>query len=747
MRTSESHAAGSASSPGPHHDISSHGFELSAKLKTKLEKLAEWRIHPSSIEFQKDAPEFHGSYATVSRALFVVPSDGEDGTDRPADTKEGVVGLHVLKGKSSSGDAESGGNSNPERRKEGSRRRITMKLRSMGRGLMVGLLGYWRTRPSSSSSSKVAYKTVAVKKMKMSDDVAQILRLTLREAEFLVKLSHPNIIALQGFVEDISNNIIWLVFPWESNGSLRDFIASADWEIPERISLISDVTDGVKYLHSRQPPIRHGDLKSINILVNSESRAMITDFGSASRLTAKHLEKEREQIETPPEAEPRFEATFCESTQTMTLAGDNYTLRWAAPELLNGGEPGLWSDIWALGWVAYEVMTDSIPFQGVGDGKVIMSVIRGDLPSISDDTRLVLIRALCSVMMECWSLDPGKRPTAEEYRKAIDWMASLMQPTVVPDPTRTEDTAGAVSHSPGLLMKLGSMHWQQRDYTNASKYYTKALSVCTDTADSRGKAVALWQLAKIYQLQNEYSQAIAFFSECLQVNTDMGNTAGRAGALYGLAEVHQARKDYSQAITFYSESLQIDTDIDNKPGKAAALYGLAEVHRAQNDYSQAITFYSECLQFNTDIGNRSGKAAALHGLAKVHRARNDYSQASTFYSECLQIRTDIGDRAGRADALQGLAEVHRARNDHSRAITFLSEALSIYTAIGVRNGRAFTLRRIADTHREQDDHNGAIQHYEQAAEVFKQIGMTHEEADVLEQAADLRRLMGQKGPS
>ncbi|KIO17100.1 hypothetical protein M407DRAFT_85297, partial [Tulasnella calospora MUT 4182] len=38
---------------------------------------------------------------------------------------------------------------------------------------------------------------------------------------------------------------------------------------------------GLEYLHSRKPPICHGDLKSLNILVSSSYRAIITDFGSA----------------------------------------------------------------------------------------------------------------------------------------------------------------------------------------------------------------------------------------------------------------------------------------------------------------------------------------------------------------------------------------------------------------------------------------------------------------------------------
>ncbi|KIO33651.1 hypothetical protein M407DRAFT_241012 [Tulasnella calospora MUT 4182] len=87
----------------------------------------------------------------------------------------------------------------------------------------------------STSETAGRLKAVAVKKMKIADDPMRVLGLTLREAEFLIEFAHKNIIALEGFIEDISNDILWLVFPWEDNGTLRDFVASRDWEIPERM--------------------------------------------------------------------------------------------------------------------------------------------------------------------------------------------------------------------------------------------------------------------------------------------------------------------------------------------------------------------------------------------------------------------------------------------------------------------------------------------------------------------------------
>lgn len=43
------------------------------------------------------------------------------------------------------------------------------------------------------------------------------------------------------------------------------------------------------------------------------------------------------------------------SNSQLTLTGPSWSFRWAAPEVLNGEEPDLASDIWAFGWICWEV--------------------------------------------------------------------------------------------------------------------------------------------------------------------------------------------------------------------------------------------------------------------------------------------------------------------------------------------------------------------------------------------------------
>ncbi|KAG8982672.1 hypothetical protein FRB90_006639, partial [Tulasnella sp. 427] len=270
-------------------------------------------------------------------------------------------------------------------------------------------------------------------KIKDEADVELVLGLALREAKFLLDLSHKNIVECKGFAEDLAEKRVWLVLEWAENGNLRDFVASGDWEIPERIALIHDVTLGVEYLHSQSTPIYHGDLKSVNIVINSQYRAVITDFGSARRIpratTAKPARSNAQFRSSNGNATLSTSGGVGVKTQvlatgnTMTLTGDHFTLRWAAPELLSGDPSTLACDIWSLGWVAYEVMLGNVPFHDVmREAVVIIRVIEGKLPNVSDHARIKLIQALGSFMTQCWSIDPERRPTGEECKKIVSWM-------------------------------------------------------------------------------------------------------------------------------------------------------------------------------------------------------------------------------------------------------------------------------------------------------------------------------------
>ncbi|KAG8984429.1 hypothetical protein FRB90_005326, partial [Tulasnella sp. 427] len=318
---------------------------------------------------------------------------------------------------------------------------------------------------------KVGASVVAVKQIRveMDTDVERALAMALREADFLFELSHPNVVELEGFVEDVGNKTIWLVFPWAENGTLREFVASREWEIPERLALIHDVAHGVEYLHGQQPPIYHGDLKSVNILVNWLYRAVITDFGSARRLSEDKLVQRTKPskdmkdhlINDQEEDQDSVQAQLTTSGDMMTLTGDKYTIRWAAPELLDEGLPTLSCDIWSLGWVAYEPTVRLLPRDLIGN------------------------------------LPP----------------------------------AFSLLHEAELSIHMGHMYKNQSDYDKAIVCLTKTLDLCTSVKYDPGRAAALFYLAEIHSFRGEYTDAFKGYSEAIELHFLNGNREGRADAL------------------------------------------------------------------------------------------------------------------------------------------------------------------------------------------------------------------------
>lgn len=61
------------------------------------------------------------------------------------------------------------------------------------------------------------------------------------EVHLLNDLNHSNVVKLVGFVEDVGRRAAWMLFSWEKNGNLREFIRSVNLELPERVFLVCPI--------------------------------------------------------------------------------------------------------------------------------------------------------------------------------------------------------------------------------------------------------------------------------------------------------------------------------------------------------------------------------------------------------------------------------------------------------------------------------------------------------------------------
>ena len=119
------------------------------------------------------------------------------------------------------------------------------------------------------------------------------------------------------------------------------------------------IADALAHAHERG--ILHRDLKGANVIVQSNGRLKVLDFGVAARLFSRAIEPTQSAIDAG------------------TTAG---TLPWMAPEVLGGGQQDARSDLWSLGVLLYEMTGGTRPFLGRTPYDLSVAIMRDHAPRL-----------------------------------------------------------------------------------------------------------------------------------------------------------------------------------------------------------------------------------------------------------------------------------------------------------------------------------------------------------------------------
>ncbi|KAG6871968.1 hypothetical protein C0995_014426 [Termitomyces sp. Mi166 len=216
-----------------------------------------------------------------------------------------------------------------------------------------------------------------------STDIKNFMKHFSREAILWSQLLHPHILPIYGVYW--SKNRICLVSPWMERGNVREYLKTE--KNSEPILLVLDITRGLRYLHGRG--IVHGDLKGVNVLVDQSGRAYLADFG----------------LSFISDANPLLSLT--------SETSNGGSLRWQAPELLDGQPFTYMSDIYAWSCVCYEIFTGNLPFHDItNNNTVLVKVMQGHRPERPSDAR-GLTDSVWELMRNCWAQEPNSRPTVD----------------------------------------------------------------------------------------------------------------------------------------------------------------------------------------------------------------------------------------------------------------------------------------------------------------------------------------------
>jgi len=258
-----------------------------------------------------------------------------------------------------------------------------------------------------------------------------------REARAAATLNHPNIVTV--FDWGAVDGIYYMVMEYVHGRSVREILnARGSLEPGQAAAVLDQTLAALEHAHAKG--IVHRDLKPENILITTEGVVKLTDLGLARAFAD------------------------AKNTRAGSVTG---TVQYLAPEQIRGEPADPRSDLYSLGIVAYELLTDRLPFTGETPMAVAYKHLSDRVPPASSVSPAVpadfdaFIASATDPVRELRPESAGvMRADLATFAASLQksrTLASLVNdvPRVVHDPTQSEAVTTAISEGP-LTAALGT---------------------------------------------------------------------------------------------------------------------------------------------------------------------------------------------------------------------------------------------------------------------------------------------------
>jgi serine/threonine protein kinase len=477
-----------------------------------------------------------------------------------------------------------------------------------------------------------------------------------RESRKTQRIAHPNIVNVYDFDKD--GDTVFMTMEYLEGTPLDKLIKkyrSTGLPVADSMQILEGICAALAYAHGQN--IIHSDLKPGNIFVTNQNLAKVFDFGIA-RAVAK-----AEQDVGDTEDRTVFDAG---NFGALTPA-------YASLEMLEGEPPDVRDDIYALGCIAYELLTGAHPFDRKNAKDAHRRGMKPDrITNINKQQWRVIERALAferenrmATVGEFW-LELNKK-VANPF--AV-WSGVLVVLSVlgggsyayinrevapVPAPLTADDFRSEIEGQIRLELlqkniddilqtKAFDERWEALLWEEMQNLEQLVGAAHPTFADFRGRAYALY-LERIQELMQQqlYEDALAMIDRAKRYTSDTQHLASFTNDIQAsLAEIEQRRQERSE-----QEQLTRQTQQDEQQKRAEAQQKRQEEERRREEYAVALATVSGQLRCTQaiDMGDFTVAIKKLRSLDTAQYQRAE-GKIITDLATCLEkVGRNFPDRA------------------------------------------------------------------------------------------------------
>jgi eukaryotic-like serine/threonine-protein kinase len=626
-----------------------------------------------------------------------------------------------------------------------------------------------------------------------------------REGSILARLRHPHIAQLIDAGVSPSGQP-YLVLERVDGERIDRYCDARSLEIEARIRLFLDVLSAVSHAHANL--VVHRDIKPSNVLVGSDGRVKLLDFGIAKLLQ---------------------DDSGAESTVVTREGEAALTPGYAAPEQLTAGDVTTATDVYSLGVLLYVLLTGRHPTGGdvASPAEVIRAILdtvparpsdavaeertasgepttvatahetatrrattprrlrgklQGDLDNIvakalkkRPTERYASVEALAEDLRRYLAHEPvGARADSVAYRVSrflrrhrlaasaafllVASLAAGLGATAWQSARAQREAARAQAVTDFLmrLFELSSSRRPQSETVTARELLDQGVQrLDADLADQPAmRASLLGVMGRVYASLGAYDPAAALLERSLVLlrQQHTGDDPELARVLTELAGVRESQGDYARAVVLVRESLAMQRRLQgpDHPDIAVSLQLLSGALQEQGQHADAEPPLREALAMRRRLHGDAHKdvVESLGRLGGLAYDKGDYESAEAHYREALRIARSLpGDSYPSVpSAMADLASVLPKRGQVREAFALWDEALRLFRArMGDRHpDLAPHIRNVAIAHRALGQPKEAVELFEQALAI-ERAALGPEHPEVAKTTCDLASALHEQG--
>lgn len=514
------------------------------------------------------------------------------------------------------------------------------------------------------------------------------------EQRTLARLNHPAIARLFD-ADTLPDGTPYIVMEYVEGEPITVHCARASAPLAERLRLFRQVCEAVRHAHAHA--IIHRDLKPSNVLVSPDGAVKLLDFGIARQLDAVDL---------------RMDPTIT-GLRLMTPS-------YAAPEQLLGEAPGVWTDVYALGVLLYEVVTGRQPHDlaGLTPAQVERRVLDEPVTPLPEALRQgarvggavipmgtrgerAMLAELDVIAARAMHRDTGRRyATVDALIRDLEHLERGEPLDARPDSVlyraskfvrRNRQPVAAAALL--LIMLAGLTGFHTARLANERAVAEDEAAKARTVSDY---LIGLFEASDPFEAEDSLDVRTLLARGEARVEELAGRPTVQAEMLTVLGRVYTALSEFDRAEALLLRALELHRSHGDDPmGRATVLGALGRLHRYGGDYDAGEQYAREAMQLiqRHRPGNLQDLADAADNLGVIVSQRGDYAEAEVLYRQALDLRRILYPEpdARLAHSLNNLGVNLANQGDYAGAVEYLRESLDVgAAALGADNASLAT---------------------------------------------------------